>query len=416
MDSPPYHYYNHNLHDPTIINVHTLLKPQTYQQPNSITHTLPTQTYPNLTNHSLPPNLPPNTMSILKQILHSQEACLHSMSVCAKTLSTITSDLKTLNTNLAPPSITHNINHTQQQTYVTQNPFYQQQPLAPRQTYIPYTPFDQQPLPSLNNNQNFTFKTEPTPFIITNPTPKQNYFSPIPSHHHQSNTISTSTVSETQTQNTQEPIPNGEIIPTNDFAAKTQFSVTTINKREEPFELVVGEGVFSHTVDSISQVGEEEIKFVPDLVISSHGSDYFEQKLDVVKDLNESFSATTAPSTEKTVVRTVAVTPKQHPQLTFALLSVSIQIFDPGGTLTAAVNHRSIMCRRLTILNFESFAMFTFCYDASFHIEVLLQIHMFLTAWSLPLLWMPWDRGKKSCNYRNIFLHFRRRYPIFHSL
>ena len=152
-------YYNHNLHDPTLVNVHTLLNPQPFKHhiPPSIStfqsattqywashppfpHQLPiTTTTTNLFNHdlyqhypysspsftsSLTSNLQPhnltkqqptqplnstNTDFLLQQILLSQQALNHAISNFAF-------DLSTLNTSLPPSINTYNITKTQQQS------------------------------------------------------------------------------------------------------------------------------------------------------------------------------------------------------------------------------------------------------------------------------------------------------------
>lgn len=113
--------------------------------------------------------------------------------------------------------------------------------------------------------------------------------------------------------------------------------------------------------------------------------------LSLYSNFEQSFSITTTSSPEKEVVYAVAETPKQHPNNTVQLPVISIHIFDPGGTLTIAVNSAA---RRRRIKNFISCDVF------SFLVMARSPIHL---APSLTLLWEPWDRGKK-----NNFLHFRR--------
>ncbi|XP_058757079.1 threonine synthase 2, chloroplastic-like [Vicia villosa] len=91
MDSPPYHHYHH---DTTTINTHTLLKPQTYQHPNTLFYS---QSTIHQSTMASPQNLCSYTKSIVQQILDSQQICLQTMSSCVTTLSSINADISSLN-------------------------------------------------------------------------------------------------------------------------------------------------------------------------------------------------------------------------------------------------------------------------------------------------------------------------------
>ncbi|PNX70523.1 hypothetical protein L195_g057478, partial [Trifolium pratense] len=85
----PFHY-----HDPTIISVHTLLKPQAYQHPPSInTHISPPPTYPNSTANNSPHYLIRHIDYATQQLLYSQRACLHSISNFASEISALNNSL-----------------------------------------------------------------------------------------------------------------------------------------------------------------------------------------------------------------------------------------------------------------------------------------------------------------------------------
>jgi hypothetical protein len=95
-------------------------------------------------------------------------------------------------------------------------------------------------------------------------------------------------------------------------------------------------------------------------------------------------------------------------------------VFDPGGDerqfrspVTVSFPTRGAVC---DIASGQPWVLWSSKTQMFASIEVLLQIHLFLTTWSPSLLPMPWDRGKKSCNYMNIFLPSRRRCPSFHGL
>lgn len=191
---------------------------------------------------------------------------------------------------------------------------------------------------------------------------------------------------------TQEPITDNEInlpiiVHENELVIATKFVEPEITK--EPHELTIVEGDFSHTVDSVSKGGEEEIKFVPELVaISSHGSDFVaEQKRDV--DLKTFFSATSTPSTKTKVWRGIAITetPSKPSQFLFNLSYFHICIFDPGGILKVTVC--SVVRRRLPILSFRNFTMFTFGYGASFPATTTLPVHRIHIISLLSLVWEP---------------------------
>jgi hypothetical protein len=345
MNSPPYHYPYHHYHDPTIINVHTLLKPQPYQYP-SYSNTQPSsfashtpfyqQPYkiPTSVIHQNDFSNPPSTLTssyhtpsisstdigfILNQISHSQELLKNSLSDFANEVALLKTTLTPHFNEQSLPS-----NSTNLQTHNG----YHYQDLSHTQ--------QQQPPLSLHNTLPPILSSVPSPFNITHTTPKQNCFSHIPSHHHhQPNPVfQFSTPTETSEITTAK-----EIIST--IVHEQELSVEPeINTKDKPHELVDKNGDFtSLAVDSVLQVDKGEKKFVLDSVsISDSAAEFVEkQKQDVTESRKNSIIATTMPSTEKEVVLsvTVAETTQQHPFFVFQLHDFPIELLDPGGSTTS---------------------------------------------------------------------------------
>ncbi|PNY10108.1 hypothetical protein L195_g006676 [Trifolium pratense] len=133
---------------------------------------------------------------------------------------------------------------------------------------------------------------------------------------------------------------------------------------------------------------------------------------------------TTLPSPEKEVVHDVAEAdaPLQPPLFIFVLTDNSIQIFDPGGTLTIVVGSTA-RCRQIQSLSsvtfiFRSYGIISFISGPrSFcSFTPVRSITSTITVFDpggdqsspaansggshhiFSLLWLPWDRGKKSCS------------------
>jgi hypothetical protein len=415
MDSPPYHYYPH--YHPTIINIHTLLKPQTYQ-PTSIntTHHSPFASYTPL--YHQPPKIPtsvihqnefsnpPSTLtpsyhtpsvsstdigSLLNQISHSQELLKHSFSVFANEVSLLKTTLTLFFTHDTPLANPNNLR--------THNGYHYQDPSHTQQ----------QPPPSLHNTPHPILTTVPSPFNNTHSTPKQNCFSPVPSHHrHQpkfvlqfSNSGEMSETTTTTTITNKESVADRKIIPTvheHEFVVTTKLVEPEINEREEPKELIVDDGNFTFpTVDSIPHV---ENKFVSAAIVANDKSTAYTAKRCVPDSLYLSYSnvdkyffKTTTSSPEKKVVRVVAVTEthQKQPLCIVELTDISIHIFDPGGTLTFAVCYTT---RRRQIRHFRSYYIFPMTAPSPSH-------RVFVSL--LSFVWEPWDRGKKNWNCKNNF-------------
>jgi hypothetical protein len=169
--------------------------------------------------------------------------------------------------------------------------------------------------------------------------------------------------------NTSEPIPfNTKPNIIIEFVDASKYSEPEINASKEAtisFEILNPNTVNSEIQENIftvSEIGEgfnklvveatthkEEMKRVPDLItISAHVFDSVEEhKQNVINDIKIPFSARTTPSTEMKVVSTVVVVLQQRLYLTFELHVVPFHIFDPGGTLTVAVNPSVVRCRQI---------------------------------------------------------------------
>jgi len=292
----------------------------------------------------------------------------------------------TFTPSLTPSSINQNTTHTffQKQSSVTQSPFYHQQPLKfspplyqhvglpshQNQTPPPFVPPQTAP-PSFHHAQHGTLTDEPT-LLNTKPSPGPVFISHKPSHHYQPQTISTTAtvqfssptvISETNTVKAQEPMTDSEInltiVHENELVVATKFVEPENNETKESQELMVVEGDFTHFVDSVSKVDEEEMKRVLDLVaISDPESDFIEeQKRDVIKDLKTFFFATASPSMETKVLRGVAMaeTPSKPSRFFFNLSDFHIHIFDPGRTLTITAfntKHRHSQIQNFSIFIF----------------------------------------------------------------
>ncbi|WJX79657.1 hypothetical protein P8452_62761 [Trifolium repens] len=404
MNSPPYHYPYHRYHDPTIINVHTLLKPQPYQypsysntQPSSIASHTPfyQQPYkiPTYVIHQNDFSNPPSTTLtssyhtpsisstdigfILNQISHSQELLKNSLSAFANEVALLKTTLTPHFNEQSLPS-----NSTNLQTHNG----YHYQDLSHTQ--------QQQPPLSLHNTLHPILTPVPSPFNITHTTPKQSCFSHIPSHHHhQPNPVFQFT---TPTE-TSEITTNKETVST--IVHEQELSVEPeINTKDKPHELVGKNGDFtSLAVDSVLQVDKGEKKFVLDFVsISDSAAEFVEkQKQDVTESQKNSFTLTTTASTETKVVGAIVVaeTPQQNSISVFQLLDFPINLFDPDGTTTAFdFNRRDWFPKSLN----PCLAVFDPGDDEHrFWSSTFIFGNLYFTS---PLL-VPWDRGKiGSCS------------------
>jgi hypothetical protein len=228
----PYHH-----HDPTIINVHTLLKPQRYQQPNYIPHNQ------HLSYHT-PPISTTNIGSLVNQLLQSQEEFKHTLSVFANEVSLLQTTLT--------PSFNHHQPLTQhQQPYISYTPFNHQSPLSftPNlQTHNGYEEPIQQPLSSLNNTQHPTITTEPSPFnnhiphhepihTITATSPpslcgSQNLTHQQAPQNHTRNPYTAAVFAEEQKQHVTEPLKNAVTATTMPSTEKKVMHAVTAKPRQ----------------------------------------------------------------------------------------------------------------------------------------------------------------------------------------
>ncbi|WJX70754.1 hypothetical protein P8452_54827 [Trifolium repens] len=234
MDSPPYLYYHH--YDPTIINTHTLLQPQAYQQPTYF-NTPPSQLSPYISppptpyinNHTSPPHsysnfivnnsshyLPHHIDSIIQQLHHSQKACIQA-------ISSLAADISTFNKYHTPSSTYHNTTTSPSLIWNSQNLPHHPQPINKSPCHSHY---------SIHHPNPFSIPTE---------------------------------MSETTTVTNKDPITESELISTivheHEFALTTQLVELKINERDEPHEIVVNDSDGDCTflaVDSVLQVDKEE--------------------------------------------------------------------------------------------------------------------------------------------------------------
>jgi hypothetical protein len=442
MNSPPHHYPYHHFHDPTIINVHTLLKPQSYQypsvsntqsspfasytpfyqQPHNITtphcldaeisnststftssvtpssitssHISPTpfsqqqptnNVYLEPTQQPTPPISTIEIGSLINQLLQSQEKFKHTLSIFAN-------EVSLLKTTLTP---TFNHHQPRQELIHTINPFTQHHPpfLSFNNTHVCPN------LPSITKQTSFT----PSCFNHTNTHKEENFLwvSHTSSHHHHTPFSIPTEMSETTIVTNKTPTTNKEIIPTivheHEFAVTTELVELKINDRDEPDEIVVDDddGDFTFlVVDSVLRVDHEEKKYV--LVE--------EQKRHVTEHLKNSVIVTTMPSTEKEVVLsvTVAETTQQHPFFIFQLPDFPIELLDPGGSTTAFfLNPQDFVVfdpggdeHRVCSLK-AKFGNDVYVFDPGgddriFGSPVLISINHDTPS----LLQIPWDRGK----------------------
>ncbi|MCH88904.1 hypothetical protein A2U01_0009797 [Trifolium medium] len=370
MDSPPYHYYHH--YDPTIINIHTLLKPQAYQQPTYFNtpsphlsqyisppsmniHISPTHTYPNFTS---PSHLHDDLRSSLQQLFQSQQKF-------QQTLSDFATEVSLLKTTLTP--------------FIHHKPLSNSTNLQSHNGY--QEPMHQQPHLSLLSNQHSTITTTTRPFNITHVNTHSATYQDHTSQFHLPTTYSPSTttipspwVSYTpfiqlppiynsnvhRSSAFQDPLhhtnhPSShtehELVVDNNFFPSTDsnsHSTFTVSETDEKFETCdeVTEDNFTPTV--VSQAVEEENKFAPDLIINFNpvSDSVKEEKRRVFESLQKFFFTVTSMTfPEKTVASTVVVT-APLPQHLFifdsggddrrvcslaTILGNGIRAFDPGG-------------------------------------------------------------------------------------
>jgi hypothetical protein len=228
MDSPPYHYYHH--YDPTLVNTHTLLTPQAYQQQTSInTHISPEPTYSNFIVKNSPHYLIHHIDSITQQLLHSQRACIHAISKLA-------SDISTLNNNLTPPHFTYQQPHTITSTTMFNHNFNQH-------SHDPFPPPKSTPF----NHHNFTYNN-----TTTSLTPNWGWDKPFP--HQQPFT----TCIDQHLQHRPDPLS----LPTAFAPLNSDPSQKGNDEIVQSHALVVDGDNFFPSIDSNSQVAADEKKFV----------------------------------------------------------------------------------------------------------------------------------------------------------
>ncbi|KAK2371780.1 hypothetical protein QL285_072992 [Trifolium repens] len=377
MNSPPFHYPFHYLHDSAIINVHTLLKPQPYQQftqqhpsyypPSSITH-ISSHTSPISflqQQHHTPSISTTKIGSLVNQLLQSQEEFKHTLSVFANEVSLLKTTLT--------PSFNHNQPH--QELIHTFNPFTPQQP----QPNISSTPFNLQSPFSVSPNLH-THNQKPMQ--------QQPYVSHKPFNHqqpHQTSTPQNQAIIPPPLFVSPKPTPQHVGLP----AGNKESSMTMQQNQDNTKSSGISNAAVTVVEETFLVVSKADEK--PTVYTATS---FFQDSLyRSCFNLEKLFSTTTTQSTELRVARTVAIAerPPQHSRFFFDHSIFSIHIFDPGGTLIVAVCYAK---RRRQIQNFKSYNIFpTTVLSPSHRVSVSL----------LSLVWEPWDRGKKSWNCNKNF-------------
>ncbi|PNX57080.1 hypothetical protein L195_g050219, partial [Trifolium pratense] len=336
-------------HDPTIINVHTLLKPQQYQQPSCI-HTRsspfascppfyqqqpygipnPPSTFtssltpPNLT-HINPPNRNNNLQSILQQLKHSQQICLQTMSNCIDAFSALNADLTSYNyfptipSSSTPQDLTYNnIHPTQQNTSVLQNSFNNHQPPLNNSTYTVIPTIFTPPPPPLK--------------ISTHPSKPQDplHHTNHPSSHTElelvvdGNTFYPSADSNSHVTMEEKKLVNNDIVtePTH-FDDVVGDSIFTVSENDEKLEICEEVTEDNFTPAAISHAVEEENKFAPDLIAN------FNPVSDSVKQQKRRVFDVTAPLPQHLFIFDSGDDKRRVRSL--AIFGNGICVFDPGG-------------------------------------------------------------------------------------
>jgi hypothetical protein len=309
-------------------------------------------------------------MSILKEILQSQEECLHSMSVCKDMVSTIsTSSLATFNaTNIithTPPHYHQPLTQQQPQPNIPSTPFNHQSPLSISPNLYTHNqkPMQQQLPHSLHNTQHSTFTATPTHF---------------PTNHNLQ-----------QLPHKTSPPQNQAIIPPPFFLSPLPTPPFFVKPLPPPQHIGLLAGIeessmtMQHNQDNTNRSPISNPAVTTEVVERFSPGSLYHPCFNLIK----SFSTTTTSSTELRVARTVvaAERPPQHSRFFFDQSIFPIHIFDPGGTFIAAVCSAA---RRHQIQNFRNNIPLFFPTAAS-----SLSHHVSASLFSL--LWLPWDRGKK---------------------
>jgi hypothetical protein len=437
MDSPPYHHHNH--YDPTIINGRSLLKPHANQQSTSFntppslssqyisppsihfinTHIPPAPTYPKLIANNSHHYLTHHINSAIQELHRSQQACIQA-------ISNLATDISTLNQSLTPPNYTHRFP-------TSLAPFISQQPLKSSNT-SPSNFTYQQPIitPTPVTNQNFQHYQNP----FSSPEPTTLIHHPNPPHNSNHVTIEINSAKKVVPNFTPHSDPISHVVdehpvfvdnvvaPSNlvldsnmTFSTKTdersRDDVVTVKGHEEEIRQVLP-SISQSPCDSnrsasltIKACGDVSMGLAPVKINVSLGSRPSPPPYKLTGTTSNGFNPpvkinvpmslvsakhrsinTNLPSPENEVVHdvTVADAPLQPPLSIFMLTGDSIQIFDPGGTLTTIVDsiahHRQIQSLSSVAFNFHSSGIISFISGPR----------------SFSLLWLPRDRGKKSCS------------------
>ncbi|KAK2391264.1 hypothetical protein QL285_064740 [Trifolium repens] len=424
MNSPPYHYYHGYIHNPTTINTHTLLKQQAYQQPTYInTHISQTQPHPDFTTS--PSHLHDDLRSSIQQLLHSQQNCLQTMSTCINTLSSLNAHLSSFNhfstntSSFTPQNLTYSHSTTPLPPFLYQQPltpsnisppnFPCQQPIITPTIYVtthnfqhcqaPFpspepTTLTQTPLPPYNSNH-VTTEIDAAKHLI----PDLQIHSDLVSH-----LVGEQHVFVTKDFNDEAPL-NLVLDSTTTFSTETATQSKDETKKSSPISKtavaieIVGEPIFS-----ISETDEHVTTEKDQVALRSNS--FLKPHDPPLRDFDRFASFTT----QSFCNISLSFFPAKHRSITTtrpSLLSYRFTVMtrNDGRTLFGETKQQ-VLNHELSVNNFERSFDFpvvcTFNFDPGgdeFSPIANSGGHLIFS-----LLWLPWDRGKKSRKWMRIVL------------
>jgi hypothetical protein len=386
-----------------------------YQQPNN--------TYTSLNHHhdGFPNSQSPFTSSLtppslthinLSHINFAIQELERSQKACLQAISNLSSDISTLNKYHTPPSTYNNIHPAQQNTSVLHNSFNHQQPFTPPPLTIFTQPYKSQVTSKITlppyNSIHVPAENHDAKKLVPNLTIHSDLESPVVAEKHvfiaedfneeaPSNLVLdfTTTFSSPKTEDLlrddnvtvkDQGEDNHRLSPSippspcdsDRVEYSTSQSCISVSMGLAPVKINVSLGS-RPSPPPYKLTGTTSNGFNPPVKINV--------PMSLVSAKHRSINSN-LPSPENEVVHdvTVADAPLQPPLSIFMLTGDSIQIFDPGGTLTTVVDsiahHRQIQSLSSVAFNFRSSGIISFISGPRF----------------FSLLWLPWDRGKKNCS------------------
>ncbi|KAK2442135.1 hypothetical protein QL285_013355 [Trifolium repens] len=292
MNSPPNHYPYHHFHDPTIINVHTLLKPQPFRYPSSSnTQSSPFASYTPFyqqphnitTSHGLDAGIsispstftssltPPNLTHInLSHINFAIQELERSQKACLQAISNLSSDISTLNKYHTPPSTYNNTTSSPSPIWGSQTLSHHQQPINKDPQHSQYS-IPHPTLPSFNNTPTLFNITQSHPYVRAKQICEQpaNIFSSIVGQlkvvaeqdHHKEATerLPIAKLVRVATAITTESVYS---VYETDETSATRREKVTHERKKESHGIVIDENDFSNISDSTFEIMDEEKGFV----------------------------------------------------------------------------------------------------------------------------------------------------------